>query len=198
MEYARSANESLAPRYPQPLESSESVPIGGQRLQSFEASSLRGSAGNPYHDFHSGRTSLDRRVPELYDNTSQDHRRQSLQLSFDRRTSLAAEAEQPMRRSSLPNPTLEDLKPQKRRVVGNGVYKPETLQWHESSLRQAMARRANEKKEQLAPPPPLINLRPEAEARLRDLLGEEGYAEWRRKHRVSYLLSEDQGNNIGR
>jgi hypothetical protein len=190
VEYVRSANESPTPRYPQPSESSESIPIGGQPPQPLGAPSLRGSAGNPYHDFRSGRTSLDRPVPKLYGDTSQDHRRQSLQLGFDRRTSLAAEIEQPMRRSSLPNPTPEDLKLQKKRVVGNGVYKPETLPWHESSLRQAMARRANEKKDQLAPPPPLINLRPEAEARLRDVLGEEGYTEWRQKHRVSYLLNE--------
>lgn len=189
VEYARSANEPPVPRYPQIFESSESVPIGGQRLQSFRAPSLRGSIDNSYHDFHSDRTSLDRRIPELYDNTSQDHRRQSLQLGSDRRTSLASEVEQSMRRSSLPNPALRDLKPQKKRVVGNGIYKPETFPWHESSLRQAMARRANEKKEQLASPPPLINLRPEAEARLRDVLGDEGYAEWKRKHRVSYLLN---------
>ena len=190
VEYAHSANESPAARYPKPFESSESVPIGGQCLQPLAAPSLRGSVGNPYHDFHSGRTSLDRRVPELYDSTSQDHRRQSLQLGFDRRTSLATEVKQSMRRSSLPNPTLQDLKPLKKRVIGNGVYKSETLPWHESSLRQAMARRANEKKEQLASPLPLINLRPEAEARLRDVLGDEGYAEWRQKHRVSYLLNE--------
>ena len=44
--------------------------------------------------------------------------------------------------------------------------------------------------EQLASPLPLINLCPEAEVRLRDVLGEEGYAEWRRKHRVSYFLSD--------
>ena len=191
VEYARSTNECSVPIYPQPFESSESAPIGGQCLQSLGAPSLRGFAGNPFHDFHSDRMSLDRRVPELYDNTSQDHRRQSLQLGFDRRTSLAVGVEQPLRRSSLPNPTLEDPKPQKKRVVGNGVYKPETLPWRESSLRQAMARRANEKKGQLASPPPLINLRPEAEGRLRGVLGEEGYAEWRRKHRVSYLLTED-------
>jgi len=189
VEYARSANESPAPRYPQLFESSESVLIGGQRLQSFGAPPLRGSIGNSHHDLHSDRTSLDRRVPELHDNTSQDHRRQSLQLGFDRRTSLASGIEQSMRRSSLPNPNLEGLKPQKKRVIGNGIYKPETLPWHESSLRQAMARRANEKKEQLASPPPLINLRPEAETRLRNVLGEEGYEEWRRKHRVSYLLN---------
>lgn len=190
VEYACSTDDSLALRYSQPFGSSESVPTGGQHLQSLGPPSLRGSTGNPYHDFHSGRTSLERNLPELSDNTVQDSRRQSLQLDFDRRNSLAPEVEQPMRRSSLPNPTFDNLRPQKKRVVGNGVYKLETLPWHESSLRQALARRAHEKKEQLTPPPPLINLRPEAEARLRDILGEEGYAEWRRKHRTSYLLSE--------
>ena len=178
------------PRYPQPFETSESVPIGGQRLQSLGLPPLQGAAGNPYYDFHSNRTSLDRQVPELNGNTDQGYRRQSLQFGFDDRSSLATSAEQPTRRSSLPNPILQDPKPQRKRTIGNGVYKVETLPWHESSLRQAMARRAHEKKEQLASPLPLINLRPEAEARLRDILGEEGYAEWRRKHRVSYLLNE--------
>lgn len=191
VEYVRSANESPAPRYPQHFGSSESLPIGGQRLQSLGPPPMRGSTVNPHHDFHSSRTSFDRQLPELNDNTSQGYRRQSLQLGFDRRSSLAAEAEQHTRRSSLPNSILQDAKPQRKRIVGNGIYKAETLPWHESSLRQAMARRAHKKKEQLASPLPLINLRPEAEARLRDVLGEEGYAEWRRKHRVSYLLNED-------
>lgn len=190
MEYVCSANESPAPRYPQPLGNFEPVPTSEQHPQLLEPSSLRGSTGNAYHDFHLSRTLPNRRIPESNDSSSQGYRRQSLQLSFDRRSSLIAEAEQPMRRSSLPNPTLDDLKPQKKRVVGNGVYKPETLPWHESSLRQAMARRAHEKKEQLASPPPLINLRPEAEARLREVLGEEGYAEWKQKHRLSYLLND--------
>lgn len=190
MECACSGNEPPAPRYPQPFGNFEPVPIGEQRPQLLGPHSMRGSTGNPYHDFHPSRTLLDRGTPELDDNSIQGYRRQSLQLGSDRRTSLAAEVDQPMRRSSLPNPTLDGLKPQKKRVVGNGVYKPETLPWHESSLRQAMARRAHEKKEQLAPPPPLINLRPEAEARLREVMGERGYAEWRQKHRLSYLLNE--------
>lgn len=191
MEYACSVNESPAPRYPQPFGNFEPVPIGEQRPRFLGPPSLRGPTGNPYHDFHPSRIFLDRRAPELDDNSLQGYRRQSLQLGSDRRASLTAEAEQPMRRSSLPNPTLDGPKPQKKRVVGNGVYKPETLPWHESSLRQAMARRAHEKKDQLASPPPLINLRPEADARLREVMGEKGYAEWRQKHRLSYLLNEN-------
>ena len=190
MEYVCSANEYPAPRYPQPHGNFEPAPTSEQHPQLLEPSSLRGSTGNSYHDFHLSHTLLDRRTPEPNDGSSQGYRRQSLQLGSGRRSSLIAEVEQPMRRSSLPNPTLDDLKPQKKRVVGNGVYKPETLPWHESSLRQAMARRAHEKKEQLASPPPLINLRPEAEARLREVLGEEGYVEWKQKHRSSYLLNE--------
>ena len=190
VEYVRYVNESSAPRYSQPLESSGPIPIDAQPPQSSRPPSSRGSADTLYHGFHSSRASFDRRNPELNVNIGQGYRRQSLQLGSDRRTSLVTEAEQPMRRSSLPNPTFKDLKPQKKRVVGNGVYKVETLPWHESSLRQAMARRAHETMEQLASPLPLINLRPEAEARLRDVLGEEGYVEWRRKHRVSYLLSD--------
>lgn len=186
MEYVRSVNESPAPRHPQALRNPESSPTEGQRRQSIRSPSLRGSAVDPYHDFHSGRMSFD----QLNDHTGQSYRRQSLQLGSDRRASLAAEVDNRMRRSSLPNPNLKDFKLQKKRVVGNGFYQPETLPWHESSLRQAMARRAHEKKEQLASPLPLINLRPEAEARLLVVLGEDGYAEWRRKHRVSYLLNE--------
>jgi len=184
--YVRSVNESPAPRRPQPLRNPESSPTEGQRRQSIGSPSLLGSAVNPYHNPHSSRMSFD----QLSYQTDQSYRRQSLQLGSDRRASLAAEVDNRMRRSSLPNPTPEDLKPQKKRVVGNGVYQLETFPWHESSLRQAMARRAHERKEQLASPLPLINLRPEAEARLLDVLGEDGYAEWRRKHRVSYILNE--------
>ncbi|KAF9652946.1 hypothetical protein BDM02DRAFT_3126069 [Thelephora ganbajun] len=190
VEYAHFINESSAARCPQNFGSSESFTIEGQHRQSLGSPALRGSMGSLRHDSHSSRISFDQRTPELNDSTCQSYRRQSLELTSDRRASLATEVDNHMRRSSLPNPTLKDLKPPKRRVVGNGVYKFETLPWHESSLRQAMARRAHEKKEQLASPLPLINLRPEAEARLRDVLGEEGYAEWRRKHRVSYLLNE--------
>ena len=187
VEYVRSIDESSTPGYPQ--RNPESIPIETRRRQSLGPSSLRGSIGEPYHDFHPGRTSFDQRNPELNDDADQSYRRQSLQLDSDRRASLAAEVDKRMRRSSLPNPTLNDSKPQ-RRVVGNGVYKLETLPWHESSLRQAVARRAHERKEQLASPLPLINLRPEAEMRLRAVLGEDGYADWRQKHRVSYLLNE--------
>lgn len=190
MEYARSVNEPSAPRYPQPLGNFDYIPIDGQLRQSLGPASSRGSTGNPFRDLHPSHTSFGQRIPELNDNTGQSYRRQSLQLGSDRRSSLV-EDEKRMRRSSLPNPTPKDLKPQQRRVVGNGVYKLETLPWHESSLRQAMARRAHERKEQLASPLPLINLRPEAEARLRNVLGDDGYADWRQKHRVSYLLNED-------
>jgi hypothetical protein len=145
--------------------------------------------GSPYPEFYTSRMSVDQQIPELND-ADKSYRRQSLQLGSSRRASLATDVDNRTRRSSLPNPIPKDFKPQKKRVVGNGVYKLETLPWHESSLRQAMARRAHEKKEQLASPLPLINLQPEAEARLRDALGEEGYAEWKRKHRASYLLAE--------
>ena len=187
VEYIRSINEPPDTRYPQPLWNSEFITIEGQHRQS---SSPRGSAGNPYHDFHSSPTSFDQRTTELDDDAGRSYRRQSLQLVSDPRTPSTIEVEKRTRRSSLPNPTPKGLKLQQRRVVGNGVYKLETLPWHESSLRQAVARRAHERKEQLASPLPLINLRPEAEARLRDVLGEDDYADWRRKHRVSYLLNE--------
>ena len=190
VEYMRSVNESLTPRYPQPLGNPESILTEGQRRQSLGLSSLRGSTDNLYRGFRSDRTSFDQRIPELNDTTGRSYRRQSLQLVSDRRASLVAEVEKRMRRSSLPDPAPQDPKSQQRRIVGNGVYKLETLPWHESSLRQAVARRAHERKEQLASPLPLINLRPEAEARLRDVLGEDGYADWRQKHRVSYLLNE--------
>jgi len=188
VEYVRSINESSTPGYPQ--RNPEPIPIEARRRQSLGPSPSRGSTGDPYHNFHPSRASFDQHIPELNDDSSRSFRRQSLQLDSDRRASLAAdEVDKRTRRSSLPNSALKDLKPQ-RRVVGNGVYKLETLPWHESSLRQAVARRAHERKEQLASPLPLINLRPEAEARLRDVLGEDGYADWRRKHRVSYLLNE--------
>ena len=186
-EYVRSINESSTPGYPQ--RNPEPIPIEERRRQSLGPFPSRGSTGDPYHNFRPSRASFDQRIPEPIDDASRSYRRQSLQLDSDRRASLATEVDKRMRRSSLPNPTLKDLKPQ-RRVVGNGIYKLETLPWHESSLRQAVARRAHERKEQLASPLPLINLRPEAEARLRDVLGEDGYADWRRKHRVSYLLNE--------
>jgi len=186
-DYVRSINESSTPGYLRPIP--EPTPIETQRRQSLGPSPSRGSIGDPYHNFHPSHTSFYQRNPELNDDASRSYRRQSLQLDSDRRASLAADVDKRIRRSSLPNPTPKDLKPQ-RRVVGNGVYKLETLPWHESSLRQAVARRAHERKEQLASPLPLINLRPEAEARLHDVLGEDGYAEWRRKHRVSYLLNE--------
>ena len=187
VEYVRSINESSIPGYPQ--RNTEPIPIEGQRRQSVGPPPSRRPSDNTYHNLYPSRASFDQRVSELDDDASRSYRRQSLQLGSDRRTSLAAEVGKRMRRSSLPNPALKDLKPQ-RRVVGNGVYKLETLPWHESSLRQAVARRAHERNEQLASPLPLINLRPEAEARLRDVLGEDGYTDWRRKHRVSYLLSE--------
>ena len=187
VEYVRSINESPTPEYPQ--RNTDSIPMEGQRRQSLGPPPSRWSTGNPYHNFHLNCESFDQRIPESNDDTSRNSRRQSLQLGSGRRATLAAEADKRLRRSSLPNPTLKDIKPQ-RRVVGNGVYKLETLPWHESSLRQAVARRAHEKKEQLASPLPLINLRPEAETRLRDVLGEDGYADWRRKHRVSDLLND--------
>jgi len=186
-EYVRSINESSKPGYPQRIP--EPIPIETQHRQSLSPSPSRGSTGDPYHNFHPGRTFFDQRNPELNDDANRSYRRQSLQLDSDRRASLVTEVDKHMRRSSLPNPIPKNPKPQ-RRVVGNGVYKLETLPWHESSLRQAVARRAHERKEHLASPLPLINLRPEAEARLRDVLGEDGYADWRRKHRVSYLLNE--------
>lgn len=190
-EYIRSISEYSTPRYPQ--WDPESVPIEGRRRQSIGSPSPRGPTSNPYHSLRPSRTFFDRRTPqpEMDDDASQGYRRQSLQLDSDRRASLVTEVEKPMRRSSLPNPTPKNLETRQRRVVGNGVYKLETLPWHESSLRQAVARRAHEKKEQLASPLPLINLRPEAEARLRDVLGGDGYEDWRRNHRVSYLLNED-------
>jgi hypothetical protein len=186
VEYVHSVNESLAPRYPQPFGSRAQ----GSRKQSFGLLSLRESMDAQHPEFHSIRASLDQRVPGSNDNIDQRYRRQSLQFGSDRRSSLAVTADNRARRCSLPNPTSKDSKPQKRRVVGNGIYKPETLPWYESSLRQEMARRAHEKKGQLSSPLPLINLRPEAEARLCDLLGEEGYEAWRQKHRGSYLLNE--------
>lgn len=166
------------------------MPMEGPRRKSLGHSSLRRSMGSPYSEFYSTRASFDQRIPELNDNVDQSYRRQSLQPNSNRRASLMAEVDNRLRRSSLPNPISKDSKPQKKRVVGNGVYKLETLPWHESSLRQAMARQTHERKEKLASPLPLINLRPEAEAHLRDILGEEGYAEWRLKHRASYLLNE--------
>jgi hypothetical protein len=158
------------------------------RRLSLQHPSLRGSIGSLYPEFPPGHV-IDQRIPELNDNIDRSYRRQSLQLGTNRRASLAAEVDNRTRRSSLPNPTPKGSKKHKRRVIGEGLYKLETLPWHESSLRQEMARRTQERKERLASPLPLINLRPEAEARLRDILGEEGYAEWRRKHRASYLLS---------
>lgn len=189
MEYVRSVDESSA-GYPQPFGNPGSIPMEGLRRQSLERPSSRGSIGNLYPEFSPGRVSFNQRIPEFDDNIDRSYRRQSLQLGPDRRASLAAEADNCMRRSSLPNPIPKDFKPQKKRVVGKGVYKLETLPWHESSLRQEMARRTQERKERLASPLPLINLRPEAETRLRDVLGEEGYAEWKRKHRASYLLNQ--------
>ena len=189
VEYVRSVDESSKPSFRHPFGNSESIPTEEQYSQSLGYSSLRGSTGNSYHNFHPSRTPFDQQTLELNDNASQSCRRQSLQISSDRRSSLISEVEKRMRRSSLPNPAPKNVKPQ-RRVVGNGVYKLETLPWHESSLRQAVARRAHERKDQLASPLPLINLRPEAEARLRDVLGEDGYTDWKRKHRVSYLLNE--------
>ena len=147
MEYVRSVNESSTPRYPQPLWDPESVQVEGQHRQSLGPPSLLGPTVNLYHDFRPSRTSLDQGIPESNDDTSRSYRRQSLQLGSDRRASLAAEVEKRMRRSSPPNTTLKDLKPQQRRVVGNGIYKLETLPWHKSSLRQAVARRAHERKE---------------------------------------------------
>lgn len=190
VEYVRSVNESLAPRYPQPFGSPGSTQAQDPRKQSLGYSSLRESMDGQHPEFHSIRASFDQRVPGSNDSIDQRYRRQSLQLGSDRRSSFVAAAENRVRRCSLPNPTSKDPKPQKRRVVGNGIYKPETLPWNESSLRQEMARRAHEKKEQLSSPLPLINLRPEAEARLCNVLGEEAYAAWRQKHRGSYLLNE--------
>ena len=189
MEYVRSVHGSSA-RYPQPLENPGFAPIEESRRESLGHSPLRRSIGSPYPEAHLGRNSYDGRISGSNDDVHRTRRRQSLQLGSDRRTSLTAEVDNGARRTSLPEPISQDFKPQKKRVVGNGVYKFETLPWYESSLRQAMARRAYERKEQLASPLPLINLRPEAEARLRGLLGEEDYAEWRRKHRASYLLND--------
>lgn len=187
-DYLRSIDRS-SPSHPQPFGNPWSMSTEAPRRQSLEYRSLRGSIGSPYSEFSSARASFDQRIPELNDNIDQSYRRQSLQLGFDRRASLTAESDNRLRRSSLPNPIPKGLKSQKKRVVGNGVYKLETFPWHESSLRQAMARQTHERIEKLASPLPLINLRPEAEARLRDVMGEEGYEEWRRKHRASYLLN---------
>lgn len=189
VEYVRSVNKFSA-SYPQPFENPCSTPMEGPRRQSLERSSIRGSTVSPHQEFYSTLPSFDQRTPELNDNIDRNHRRQSLQLSSGRRGSFTAEVDNRLRRCSLPSFIPKDLKPQKKRVVGNGIYKPETLPWHESSLRQAIARQTYERKEKLASPLPLINLRPEAEVRLRDVLGEEGYAEWRQKHRASYLLNE--------
>ena len=188
-EYVRSADQSFA-NYPQPFENPWSMPMEGPHRQSLGRSSLRRSTCSTHSGFCSTRTSSDQRNPDLDHNIDRSHRRQSLQPSSDRRASLTAEIDNRLRRSSLPNPVPNDSKPQKKRIVGNGIYKPETLPWHESSLRQAIARQTQNRKGQLASPLPLINLRPEAEARLSDVLGEENYAEWRRKHRASYLLNE--------
>lgn len=188
-DYVRSVDQSSTSS-PQPFENPRSMPMEGPRRKSLGYTPLRESAGSLYPGLYSARTSFDQEIPELDDNTDRSYRRQSLQLSFDRRTSLPVEFDDRLRRSSLPNPIPKNFKLQKKRVVGNGVYKLETLPWHESSLRQAIARQTHGRKEQLASPLPLINLRPEAEARLCDVLGEEGYAEWRRKHRASYLLSD--------
>lgn len=189
VDYVLSINQ-LPASCPKPFDNPWSMPMEGPRRQSPRLPSLRGSIDSPSSELYSTRSSFDQQIPNLNDNSDQNYRRQSLQLSSDRRASLAAEADNRPRRCSLPNPITKGFRSQKKRVVGNGVYKLETLPWHESSLRQAIARQTHERKEQMASPLPLINLHPGAEARLRDVLGEEGYAEWRRKHRASYLLSE--------
>ena len=189
MEYVRSVNGYSA-GFPRPFEHLGSTLMEGPRRGSPEHPPLRGPVNSLYPELYSGRPSFDQRVPDPISDINQSYRRQSLQFVSERRGSLTTEVDNRVRRCSLPNLIPKGFKPEKKRVVGNGVYKRETFPWHESSLRQAMARRTHERKEQLASPLPLINLRPEAETRLRDLLGEEGYAEWRQKHRASYLLNQ--------
>jgi len=187
VEYVRSVT-GFSAGFPRPFEHPGLTLLEGPRRGSLERPTLQGPMTSPYPELYSGRPSFDQRIPEPISDINQSCRRQSLQLVSERRGSLATEVDDHARRYSLPNP--KGFKPAKKRVVGNGVYTRETLPWQESSLRQAMARRAHERKGQLASPLPLINLRPEAETRLRGVLGEEGYAEWRQKHRASYLLNE--------